>query len=44
MFPVMCSVLRRRELVKNAPFSLGRFGYAIVSGLSAYVHGIAWLT
>ncbi|KAH8090415.1 amino acid/polyamine transporter I [Filobasidium floriforme] len=29
MFPVMCSVLRRRELVKNAPFSLGRFGYAI---------------
>ena len=31
MFPIMCSVLRRRELVKDAPFSLGKFGYAIVS-------------
>lgn len=30
-FPVLCSVLRRRKLVKNAPYSLGMFGYAIVS-------------
>ncbi|MDU4205981.1 MAG: amino acid permease [Cutibacterium acnes] len=30
-FPVLCSLLRGRKLVRNAPFSLGRFGYAINS-------------
>lgn len=28
-FPVLCSLLRRREQVKDAPFSLGKFGYVI---------------
>lgn len=32
-FPVLCSLLRRRKLVKGAPFSLGRFGYLIVGGI-----------
>lgn len=30
-FPILCSVLRKRALVKDAPFSLGKFGMAIVS-------------
>lgn len=30
-FPILCSLLRRRALVKDAPFSLGKFGFAIVS-------------
>ncbi|KIR26985.1 GabA permease [Cryptococcus deuterogattii LA55] len=28
-FPVFCSLLRRREAVRNASFSLGKFGYVI---------------
>ncbi|KAK8847707.1 hypothetical protein IAR55_005566 [Kwoniella newhampshirensis] len=28
-FPVLCSLLRRRTAVKNAPYSLGKFGYVI---------------
>ncbi|GHJ84023.1 hypothetical protein NliqN6_0425 [Naganishia liquefaciens] len=28
-FPILCSVLRKRALVKDAPFSLGKFGYLI---------------
>jgi amino acid transporter len=30
-FPVLCSLIRRRKMVKDAPFSLGKFGYVIVS-------------
>jgi hypothetical protein len=30
-FPVLCSLLRRRQMVQGAPYSLGKFGYAIVS-------------
>ncbi|KAJ9091703.1 hypothetical protein QFC19_008994 [Naganishia cerealis] len=28
-FPILCSLLRKRALVKNAPFSLGKFGFII---------------
>nr|ODN86931.1 GabA permease [Cryptococcus depauperatus CBS 7841] len=28
-FPVLCSLLRRRQAVVNAPYSLGKFGYVI---------------
>ncbi|ODN80855.1 hypothetical protein L202_02996 [Cryptococcus amylolentus CBS 6039] len=28
-FPVLCSLLRGRKAVRNAPFSLGKFGFAI---------------
>lgn len=28
-FPVLCSLLRRREAVRNASYSLGKFGYAV---------------
>ncbi|WVQ81749.1 hypothetical protein IAT38_003874 [Cryptococcus sp. DSM 104549] len=28
-FPVLCSLLRKRKIVAKAPFSLGKFGYAI---------------
>ncbi|KAK1925952.1 amino acid/polyamine transporter I [Papiliotrema laurentii] len=28
-FPVLCSLLRKRKMVKNATYSLGKFGYAI---------------
>lgn len=30
-FPILCSVIRKRALVKDAPFSLGKFGMLIVS-------------
>lgn len=30
-FPVLCSLLRRRKMVQDAPYSLGKFGFAIVS-------------
>ncbi|KAJ9120225.1 hypothetical protein QFC22_003125 [Naganishia vaughanmartiniae] len=30
-FPILCSLLRKRALVKDAPFSLGKFGFVIVS-------------
>lgn len=38
-FPVLCSLLRRRQLVRNAPFSLGRFGYAIVGTIPTHPSG-----
>ncbi len=30
-FPIFCSLVRRRHMVRNAPYSLGKFGWAIVS-------------
>lgn len=33
-FPVLCSLLRRRKMVQGAAWSLGKFGYAIVSTLT----------
>lgn len=30
-FPILCSLLRRRAMVRGAPYSLGKFGWAIVS-------------
>jgi len=30
-YPVLCSLIRGRRDVRNAPFSLGKFGYLIVS-------------
>lgn len=38
-FPVLCSLLRGRKLVKDAPYSLGRFGYFIVRHLARW----SWL-
>lgn len=29
-YPVLCSVIRGRKMVKNAPFSLGKFGFVVV--------------
>lgn len=37
-FPVLCSLLRGRKMVRNAPFSLGKFGYAI------NILTVAWIT
>jgi len=37
-FPVLCSLLRRRKMVKNAPYSLGRFGYFI------NITTVVWIT
>lgn len=28
-FPILCSILRGRKMVQNAPYSLGKFGWAI---------------
>lgn len=45
-FPILCSVLRKRALVKDAPFSLGKFGMAIVSGggINSFFCGLmTWL-
>lgn len=30
-FPILCSLLRRRTMVRTAPYSLGKFGWIIVS-------------
>lgn len=30
-YPTLCSLLRKREAVRNAPFSLGRAGFIVVS-------------
>ncbi|BEJ15277.1 hypothetical protein CspHIS471_0410440 [Cutaneotrichosporon sp. HIS471] len=30
-FPIFCSLLRRRKMVRNAPYSLGKFGWVINS-------------
>jgi amino acid transporter len=37
-FPVLCSLLRRRHDVRHAPYSLGKFGYAI------NIITVAWIT
>ncbi|KAJ9103976.1 hypothetical protein QFC21_002439 [Naganishia friedmannii] len=37
-FPILCSLLRKRALVKDAPFSLGKFGFLI------NIITIVWIT